>query len=532
MSDCWKLLNMEPTKDSSEIKSAFREAEQNAKEEQKSIDEILQIQTAFKEALAYANRDSKSADDSSVKDLEGTGPTQDEIDALSERMHKHHILEQELSEYNKPVGPSDTSTESFNAENDDDKLNYEFYHENADKTDLSLASLETRLSNEPNESNQTNSILKDKDAVDKTQTKKSGRPTFFKLASAVVAIVVVLNILGAFDSEAPSEQIVQQRPAFDERLLACNQVLNAEPTDAFNTCLELAKSGNILALKRMIWAYSRAGDYLDWQKVFSWAKLIKERDEYAEFLTFAIMRFMGDSQDLIRDGEKGIKKLVNKNFPLANVVLATLYALDDNVLPPTSDTLWLLEKAYSNNPDAILPTELAAVYTNGYLGSADMDKAESVLEKAAEDLFPFGTNNIAWFLSTIEVNPFFEPDYAVSLAERVVADPDHALRHTFVDTLAASYAASGQFELAVQTQEKAIDLIDNTSWSDERKARERESFKQRLEQYKQESVYIESVLYTDKQSFFSELRKRTLSLTLRRFFIPIRAPEPASETGT
>ncbi|MHC4476598.1 MAG: tetratricopeptide repeat protein [Planctomycetota bacterium] len=75
-------------------------------------------------------------------------------------------------------------------------------------------------------------------------------------------------------------------------------------------------------------------------------------------------------------------------------------------------------------------------------------------------LKPFYTahvNNLAWILATHKDTKYYNPEGAVRLAERV-CDLTKYENPSFLDTLAAAYAADGRFQLAVQTAEKALQL--------------------------------------------------------------------------
>jgi hypothetical protein len=59
--------------------------------------------------------------------------------------------------------------------------------------------------------------------------------------------------------------------------------------------------------------------------------------------------------------------------------------------------------------------------------------------------------------------------------------------YAFLDTLAAAYARDGQFEKAVETQAKAIELVENAmSFNPYRKA-----LADRLELYKKKEMYVD-----------------------------------------
>lgn len=321
---------------------------------------------------------------------------------------------------------------------------------------------------------------------------------------------------------------VSQEPApiaFDTNLLTCNEVISAEPTEKFNTCLEFAKNGNIAAQKRMVWAYSRAGEYLDWQEVFNWLKVTQRYEQKAKILSFAVMHFMGNTPELKEMGERGLTRLANQNQASANVVLGTMYALNTNVLPQSSNPLWLFERAYSKDPNVLAPIDLSTIFANGYLSKPQPGKAKNILQETAEKFFPNGTNNVAWFLSTLDENTIADPSFAIGLAKRVVDDPKYATTHTYVDTLAATYAASGQFELAVATQQEAIGYVKNLQISDENKEKLLSEFTRRLTMYKEHSKVVETTLQKDKTEFFETLQKHTLNRLLNSFYQNITPPK-------
>ncbi len=71
--------------------------------------------------------------------------------------------------------------------------------------------------------------------------------------------------------------------------------------------------------------------------------------------------------------------------------------------------------------------------------------------------YPKALNNLAWLLATREPAGSTDPGRAVALAERAckLSDPPVA---TYLDTLAAAYAAAGRFGDAVITAQKAVEL--------------------------------------------------------------------------
>ena len=80
----------------------------------------------------------------------------------------------------------------------------------------------------------------------------------------------------------------------------------------------------------------------------------------------------------------------------------------------------------------------------------------TTLDAAALD----AANNLAWIYATAPDETLRQPAEAIALAERVCRsiDPADPMYPAYLDTLAASYAAAGRFDMAVETIEKAIEL--------------------------------------------------------------------------
>jgi tetratricopeptide (TPR) repeat protein len=108
--------------------------------------------------------------------------------------------------------------------------------------------------------------------------------------------------------------------------------------------------------------------------------------------------------------------------------------------------------------------DLPHVY--GYLGEAYMELGKD--EPAVTNLIKSieldpnsanNLNNLAWILATTEDVKFQNPTDAVKYALRAceLAGPNQP---TFLDTLAAAYAATGNFPEAVKTAEKAVELAE------------------------------------------------------------------------
>ena len=69
-------------------------------------------------------------------------------------------------------------------------------------------------------------------------------------------------------------------------------------------------------------------------------------------------------------------------------------------------------------------------------------------------------NDLAWFLAASKENTARNPDKAIKLARRVCELTDYK-NPELLDTLAVAYAAAGDFNKAVETAEKALELCQS-----------------------------------------------------------------------
>lgn len=371
------------------------------------------------------------------------------------------------------------------------------------------------------------------DSNEKFEADAKSRPNIFGWKiGALVLIGVIALVYSSIDVNPersdPIENVVAPIKV-DPRLLACNNVANAELNEDFTTCLSAAEDGEVAAIKRIVWGYSRSGKFQNWKEVFSWLKRLPVKNENTQLLMYAIIHFMASSDELKEDSEAGISRLVAKNHPPSNIILAAIYALNDNVLPPTSNPRWLLERASNEQSNVITHAQLAIVYANGFVGNIDIEKGTDYLKNAAQQGFPLDTNNIAWFLSTLDNNPFTTQEYALSLAQRVVDDPEHAKNPIYVDTLAASFAANGMFSDAIETQERAMQLLLESEFNERFMQRRKAEFESRLALYKNGEALVEESIEVDKKTFFRTLKSRTVDYLFRDFYVISEVPTPLTE---
>lgn len=135
------------------------------------------------------------------------------------------------------------------------------------------------------------------------------------------------------------------------------------------------------------------------------------------------------------------------------------------------------EKAIADYKKSLeLSGDSALVYANrgvAYEGKGDYSKARKDLmqaDKMAGEI-PDVANTVAWFLATCPDEDYRSGKKAIEMSEAVCEESEWK-DASFIDTLAAAYAEQGEYEKAVEAQEKAVKLTkgDNLATYQERLA--------------------------------------------------------------
>lgn len=313
------------------------------------------------------------------------------------------------------------------------------------------------------------------------------------------------------DSPTPEEQaqlnLAKKKQARVEELNFCNDLDKIDETPAFESCNQLAESGDLAAQKKLAWLYYKEGTGENVQKSYNWLKIAGEQDKESQLLSYIMVFHRGKSLEDKERGQKGIESLANVGFAPAQAYLAVIYALEMNPIQKTAREIWLFERAFKSDFYMIPVFDFAKIYANGFNTKVNQDKAREILQEYAEKNFPSSANNVAWFLSTLSDNSLFNTEFAIELAKSVVDDPEFSDRFAFVDTLAAAYAADGQFDIAVETQTRAIELLKTSSEEDDSVLDEMESFQERLALYLDGKPYVRTSLKVQKEELFNSLRE-------------------------
>ena len=125
--------------------------------------------------------------------------------------------------------------------------------------------------------------------------------------------------------------------------------------------------------------------------------------------------------------------------------------VEQNVIKAKS---WFTKSAEAGNHQAM--ANLGEIYAAGYGQPVDFEKASTWYGRALlGDFDPFIANNAAWFFSTVEDESLLKPELAISLMLKVISMRQ---RYYEFDTLAAAYAAKGDFDNAIMAQQEALVL--------------------------------------------------------------------------
>ncbi len=119
---------------------------------------------------------------------------------------------------------------------------------------------------------------------------------------------------------------------------------------------------------------------------------------------------------------------------------------------------WLEETAKDGEPESLLL--LGNLHARGIGTHQSARRALSyfkqAVKRAPED--PTIVNEVAWTLAVTDQNALRHADYARQIMDHLMEADDQARkRPEYLDTWAATYAATGQFERAVTLQQQAVD---------------------------------------------------------------------------
>ena len=129
---------------------------------------------------------------------------------------------------------------------------------------------------------------------------------------------------------------------------------------------------------------------------------------------------------------------------------------------------WFRKAAEQNNIDGQI--NLGLCYVTGRGVEKDEVEAAKWYRKAAERNNAWAQNALAWILATSPNPAIRDGTNALVLAEKAVATTTRK-KAEYLDTLAAAYAETSQFEKAISTQQEAIELLETEEKKNDYQAR-------------------------------------------------------------
>ncbi|HEY9032858.1 MAG TPA: hypothetical protein VIN71_02890, partial [Pseudomonadales bacterium] len=164
-------------------------------------------------------------------------------------------------------------------------------------------------------------------------------------------------------------------------------------------------------------------------------------------------------------------RLANAGRAGAQYTLARMYMSGRGVDRNDQLALHWLQKAAAQNHGPS-QNQLGLLYLSGTGVNMDCQTAEhwfsSVNEKS--DIFPQAQSNLAWVLATCPQESARDGQRALSIMQQLLAD-NRRDNPNLLDTLAAAFAETGQFQQAIATQQRAIALLQRQPSSPHQKAR-------------------------------------------------------------
>ena len=192
----------------------------------------------------------------------------------------------------------------------------------------------------------------------------------------------------------------------------------------------------------------------------------------------------GPTQDI----EKGIDYLnqaANKGNIQAKFQLALEYMKGSHVEIDYNKAAELLNTV-ENRRIPIVEFWLSQLYDKGLGVKLDQSKSKQLMSSAKKNANTWIINNFSWSLATFPNKSLRNGSLAVELMEELLTDPENSSNVAWIDTLAAGYAAMGNFEKAAEVQQRAIDLLP-----DDVPSNTRGSFLYRQVSYQEGRVTIE-----------------------------------------
>lgn len=137
-----------------------------------------------------------------------------------------------------------------------------------------------------------------------------------------------------------------------------------------------------------------------------------------------------------------------------------------------------------------------------YYNDKESEEIEFVRQQMlayAQADYPFNMSNIILYAATLEDNKLFENSFMLQEGLNIVNDAKYSGDPDYHDSLAAVYAAMGEFETAIMVQERAISLLDpSLSYYEDDLA----TFNETLWHYQAGSIHVQPRYSKDPTVFY------------------------------
>ncbi|WP_159064857.1 tetratricopeptide repeat protein [Thaumasiovibrio subtropicus] len=195
-------------------------------------------------------------------------------------------------------------------------------------------------------------------------------------------------------------------------------------------------------------------------------------------------------------GESGIEKdplrafhwlkMAAENDVSVQLILGKLFHRGEG-LPKDLDAAFYWYKKAATSGDMAAMEAVATFYATGIVRSdSRCENAIDWFQAAAGQGSLDSRRNLVWLYATCPDESQRDGDRALKIAKQLMARLPE-VEATDFDNLAAAYAACGEFDKAIYTQQKAL----NSLAEEENDPSRLVSFQQRLERYKQHQMWID-----------------------------------------
>jgi TonB family protein len=207
----------------------------------------------------------------------------------------------------------------------------------------------------------------------------------------------------------------------------------------------------------------------------------KEGDPYYQYLYAYVMTMHPDLGMALDERNEWYLKSAQGGFAPAQYSLANSLLYGQGCMPDNAKAMeWFTKAAQSDYaPAQVLLGRLLLKLP----GQAQREKGVFWFQKAADNKFVPASMALAWVQATSSDQNLRNPVQALKLARPVYKD--YADRVTALETMAAAYAAAGDFKQAVKFQKNAIKEATEQEWN-------LQQLQQRLDAYTNGKAWFES----------------------------------------